>query len=307
MAGERPRVRQAVALVAVLFSVLAMVAGCGSSSQHRSGDVVHVVAAENFWGSIVSQIGGANVVVSNIIDNPQTDPHDYEPTPADARLFATADLIVVNGAGYDQWAQRLLAATTHQHVLSVADLVGAKDGDNPHLWYSPADVRAFIGAVTAQLQRIEPTRAAAFANGRATFENSGLKEYDALITQIKQHYAGTPVGASESIFAMLAPALGLDLITPPRFLAAISEGSDVTAGDKATIDRQIAEHRIRIYVYNAQNATPDIQEQLRACEKAGIPTATITETPEPASANFQQWQVKQLRGILTALQKAGGQ
>ena len=63
---------------------------------------------------------------------------------------------------------------------------------------------------------------------------------------------------------MLAPTLGLDLLTPPTFLKAISEGTDPTAADKATIDRQIAEKKIKVYVYNPQNATPDVQSQVDA-------------------------------------------
>lgn len=297
-----PRVGVLALIVAVLLGGVAACSGAGTNTV--SSGPIRVVAAENFWGSLVSQIGGSRVAVTSIINNPQTDPHDYEPTPSDARLVATANLVVVNGAGYDPWASRLLSATTHEHVLNVATLVGAKAGDNPHLWYDPAAVNSFITAVTSALQRIAPSHAPELAAGRKRLQTQGFSEYDQLIADIKRRYAGTPVGASESIFAMLAPALGLELITPPRFLAAISEGSDVTAADKQTIDRQIARHQIRIYVFNSQNTTPDVQEQLAACRKAGIPTATITETLVPASATFQAWQAHQLRGILTALDTA---
>jgi zinc/manganese transport system substrate-binding protein len=105
---------------------------------------------------------------------------------------------------------------------------------------------------------------------------------------------------------MLAPALGLNLVTPPRFLRAVSEGSDVSAADKRTIDRQIATRQIRIYVYNSQNATPDVQAQLDACRAKGIPVASITETMAPAASTFQQWQTAQLAGIERALEAARG-
>ena len=127
---------------------------------------------------------------------------------------------------------------------------------------------------------------------------AGLRGDHDLIASIRRQYSGVPVGASESIFAMLAPALGLRLITPPTFLRAISEGSEVSAADKSTIDRQIADHRIKIYVYNSQNATPDIAAQLAGCKRAHIPIASITETLAPSSASYQQWQTTELRGIL---------
>ena len=120
----------------------------------------------------------------------------------------------------------------------------------------------------------------------------------------KAKYSGTPVGASESIFALLAPSLGLKLITPPSFLRAISEGTDVTAADRETIDRQIAEHRIKIYVYNSQNVTPDVQAQLREVKAAHIPYATITETLAPADTTYQAWQTRQLLRIEAALATA---
>jgi zinc/manganese transport system substrate-binding protein len=296
-------VRTRLALVGLVGALLA---GCADSSAHRAGPVVgrtlRVLAAENFWGSIAQQVGGSAVSVTAVITNPAADPHDYEPTPADARAIAGADLVIVNGVGYDPWATTLLAASPGPIVLDVGDLVGAKDGDNPHLWYDPADVRRFIAALTTDLEKLDPT--GDFAHGRQRYESVALKQYDGLIADIRRRYAGTEVGASESIFAMLAPALDLRLVTPPTFLRAISEGSDVSAAAKRTIDRQIASRQIRIYVYNSQNATPDVQAQLAQCRAKHIPIASITETMAPAATTYQQWQSAQLAGIENALAKA---
>ena len=292
-------------MTTVALLVAGLLSGCGSDSPGTHGGVIRIVAAENFWGSIAAQIGGSSVQVTNLIDSPSVDPHDYEPTPANARAVATADLIVVNGAGYDAWAGKLVAASSAGgRVLDVATLVGAKKGDNPHRWYNPGNVHAFTTALTAELKRLDPTHASSYEARLTTFQTQGLKQYDALIAQIKSRYAGTPVGASESIFSMLAPSLGLELITPTGFLKAISEGSDVSAADKATIDRQIASRQIKIYVYNSQNATPDIQAQIKECKARGIPTATVTETMSPASATFEQWQSAQLTRIERALATA---
>ena len=140
----------------------------------------------------------------------------------------------------------------------------------------------------------------------SSFETKGLAQYQHLITDIRATYAGTPVGASESIFALMAPSLGLDLITPPSFLTAITEGTEPTAADKATIDHQIASHEIKVYVYNIQNATPDVQRQIEEAKAAGIPISTITETLVPATATFQAWQVAQLKALAEALHEATG-
>jgi zinc/manganese transport system substrate-binding protein len=264
------------------------------------------VAAENFWGSIASQLGGSHVKVTSIINNPDADPHSYEPTAADARTVAGAEYAIVNGIGYDVWAPKLLAASqgSGRIDLNVGDLVGIKTGGNPHRWYSPGDVHKVIERITADYKRLDPADAAYFEQQKNTFETTTLAPYDKLISDIKAKYVGTPIGASESIVSPLADSVGLKMLTPDTFLNAISEGTDPTARDKATMDRQIAGKQIKIYVYNTQNATPDVQAQVEAAKAEGIPVATVTETPAPAAASFQAWQVRQLQGIERALAMA---
>ena len=294
----------------LLTSGCALLAACttaasGAAGSGGRGSVIQVVAAENFWGSIASQIGGRHVHVISIITNPNTDPHSYEPTAADARTIAGAQFMIENGIGYDPWAARLLASDkTSATVLDVGTLLGVPDGGNPHRWYNPSDVHAVIRQITADLSKLDPAAKSYFANQRARFDTVALARYHALIAAIKARYNGTPVGASESIFAMLAPALGLKLITPYSFLKAISEGTEVTAADKLTIDHQISHHLIKVYIYNSQNVTPDVQAQLAEVKASHIPTATITETLVPAAASYQAWQVRELQGIQAALAKA---
>jgi zinc/manganese transport system substrate-binding protein len=291
-------------------AALALVAGgCATTAPGTAGGTtIGVVAAENFWGSLAAQLGGDHVKVTSIIDNPDADPHDYEPTAADGRAVAGARLVVVNGVGYDTWASKLVDANPSKDrvTVTVGDLAGAKAGDNPHRWYNPGDVRKVIDAITAGYKRIDPADAGYFDSQHDTVLTANLKPYFDAIAQIKTNYRGTPVGASESIFAMLSPALGLDLLTPPGFLTAISEGTDPTAQDKATIDAQITDKKIRVYVYNSQNATPDVQAQVDEARAAGIPVTTITETLTPAGASFQDWQVAQLGALQQALAQATG-
>jgi zinc/manganese transport system substrate-binding protein len=297
----------------VVTAAALVLTACASSSRpgvtglkatdHR---VIQVAAAENFWGSVASEIGGTHAQVKSIITNPNTDPHDYEPTAADARTLARAQVVVENGIGYDPWVPRLLAADqNHPKVLDVGQLLGVPRGGNPHRWYNPADVQSVIRQLVTDFQTIDPADSAYFAQQRMNFDTVALRQYNDTITSIRAKYSGTPVGASESIFAILAPALGLDLITPASFLKAISEGTDVSAGDKETIDNQIKDHAIKIYVYNSQNVTPDVRAQLTEVKVEHIPYATITETLVPAGATYETWQTQQLLGIQTALAAAG--
>jgi zinc/manganese transport system substrate-binding protein len=280
----------------------------GVSNGTAAGDGIRIVAAENFWGSIAGQLGGSHAAVHSIIVNPAQDPHSYEPTAADARALATAQLAIVNGVGYDPWVPRLLAANPvpGRQVLTVGDLLGLKEGDNPHRWYYPQDVEAVANAITRDLVRLDPTQAGYFRQQRARFETSDLALYQRLISRIRARYGGVPVGASESIFVGLAPALGLNLVTPHSFMKSISEGTDVSAQDILTTERQITSHEIKVWIYNSQNATPEIQHLNSLARAGGIPIATVTETPSPATASFEQWQVAQLQRLEQALHAATG-
>ncbi len=269
--------------------------------------MLKVVAAENFWGSIAGQLGGTQVKVTSIITSRDADPHEYEPTATDGRGIASADLVLVNGLGYDTWASKLAEAnpTRHRTTLNVGQLLNLPADANPHRWYDPADVATVAAQITADYKRADPADAAYFDEQHAAF-TTGLAGYHAAIADVRTRYAGTAVGASESIFAVLAPALGLDLRTPPSFLIAISQGAEPTAADKTTIDRQIDTKVITVYVYNSQNATPDIQAQIGAARANGIPVAAITETMPAGARSWQQWQTDQLTALRGALAEATG-
>ena len=290
-------------------ALIVALSGCGlTSTPQASSGKVEVVAAENFWGSIAAQVGGNRVQVTSIITNPATDPHDYEPNAQDARTIAGAQMVIVNGVGYDPWAPKLVAGNPvgGRVVLTVGNLVGVKPGGNPHRWYSPANVRQVANAIVTDYTKLDPKDAAYFRAQRTTFETKGLAEYNTLIATIRRKYHGVALGASESIFAPLAQALGLRLITPYAFLKAISEGTDPTAADKTTIDRQIAKKEIKVWVFNSQNSTPDVARLTEAARKRRIPVATITETMTPPTASFEQWQVRQLKALAAALARGSG-
>jgi zinc/manganese transport system substrate-binding protein len=290
-------------VLALSMLALPLLAACGAIPAADRSRGVRIVAAENFWGSIAAQLGGSRAEVQSVIVNPAEDPHAYEPTPDDARAMATAQLAIVNGVGYDSWASHLLSAnpTSGRTVLDVGHRLGLAPGDNPHRWYDPADVERVADTITADLRRLDPRHAAYFAAQRAQFEHRGLAAYHALIAATRRRYAGVPVGASESIFALLAPSLGLRLLTPARFMTAVSEGTEVSAQDTLTVQRQIRRHQIRLWVDNAQNVTPEIQQLNALARAARIPVVSVTETLSPATDSFEQWQVAQLNALRRAL------
>jgi zinc/manganese transport system substrate-binding protein len=282
-----------------------LLAACGLSPATSSaiGAKVEVVAAENFWGSIAAQIGGERAHVTSIIVNPDTDPHAYESTPSDARTIAQARYVIVNGVGYDPWAPKLLEANpvAGRQVLTVGDLFNKKQGDNPHLWYSPAYVDQVVDRIAADLGKVSPADASYFAEQGAQYKSVGLKAYHDTITAIKSKYSGTPIGATESIVSYIAEGVGLKILTPYEYLKAISEGTDPSAADKAELQNEIATRSIKVFVFNTQNSTPDVQSLVSRAMAQGIPIARVTETLTPANLTFQDWQTGQLKELLAAL------
>jgi zinc/manganese transport system substrate-binding protein len=267
-----------------------------------------VVAAENFWGSLAAQLAGTKARVHSIIVDPSTDPHSYQPSARDARLVAGANMAIVNGVGYDDWAAQLLQGSpgASRTILNVGKLIGLQQGANPHRWYYPFDVGRVIQAILADYDRLDPADSAYFAARRRALIMAGLSAYDTLRAQIRARYAGTPVGYSESIFQGLGESLGLRLLTPPGFARAVAEGTDVTAADKQTVDAQ-AEHRlIDVWVFNSQNVTPDVQRVNQLVRRRGIPIVAVTETLSPVGASFEQWQTSQLLALKRALHIATG-
>jgi zinc/manganese transport system substrate-binding protein len=292
----------------VLLMAVVGAGGLAGPSAGAASGKVSVVAAEDFWGSIARQLGGEHADVTSIISDPDTDAHDYEAKPSDGAAFATAQVAIVNGIGYDGWADKLLAAnpSSSRKVVTVGDVVGVKEGGNPHQWYSPRSVNSVIDAVITALKQADPADAAYFDTQRQAYRDEGLKRYNELRAQIKAQYGGTPVGASESIFAPLADDLGLKLLTPESFLDAIAEGNDPTAKDKSTVDKQITGKQIKMFVFNSQNSTPDVAALVDKAKKAGIPVTTVTETLIPRGASFQDWQANQLQSMVDALAQGTG-
>ena len=298
----------------VLSCVLAgsglLLAGCARStaSPVASAGKLPVVAAENFWGSIASQLGGSKVAVDSIIVNPNTDPHSYEATASDGAAIARSRMAIVNGIGYDGWASKLIAANpaSGRVVLDVGKLLGLSEGENPHQWYSPWSVQRVIAQIVLDYERLDPKDTAYFERRGAAFQARELAEYNRLRSAIRARYGGVPVGYSESIFQPLGEDLGLRLLTPYSFAKAVAEGVDVGAADKQTVDRQAEERSIKVWVYNSQNVSPDVQRVNQLARAAHIPITTITETLSPPSDTFEQWQAAQLASLSAALHRATG-
>lgn len=299
-------------IVVVLIAVIAIIVTDGSHSNpvvtnssslvNNTPKIIQIVAAENFWGSLVSQIGGTHVQVLSIVSDPNADPHEYESNTANARAFATADYIVVNGAGYDEWANKLISAgiKPNAQVLNVANLIGQQNGDNPHFWYSPDYVNQTTKQMELDLISIDPSNAKDYEQNYANLQVS-LSQYQNRIGEIKQQFGGTKVAATESIFEYLANATGLDLVSPPAFTHAVAEGNDPPANSVVQFETQLQSDNVSVLVYNQQTVTPLTDNMKKLASEQGIPVIGITETIQPPDVSFQDWMNAELISLQNAL------
>jgi zinc/manganese transport system substrate-binding protein len=268
--------------------------------------VVNGIAVENPYGSMLAQLGAQCVRVTSIINDPMADPHEFQTDVQVGKTYQRAELVVQNGLGYDEFSNKILATLRRKPlVIAGGDVVGLKLGDNPHLWYSPDYVTRMSQAITHALKQLRPLAATYFDTQARDFA-SALGPYHALIEEIKRRFAGTPIGATETVFVYMAEATGLNLVSPPQFMQAVAEGTSPTVRDVATFHDQIQQKHIKVLVYNTQ-AVSNLASQLRTlAHEVAIPVVGVTETLVPVHDTFQNWQVRQLRDLLAALESADG-
>lgn len=297
------------ALVAAACSSGATDTGAGNdlpmtpgATSHAPAGKLGVVAAENFWGDITRQIGGDTVQVTSIISDPNTDPHQYESNARDGAAIADASFVIQNGAGYDEFINKLLAATpkSGRELLDVATVVGAADDANPHLWYSPDYVRTAAQAIQVQLATEDPSHAAAFRSNLAAFLQGEQQVVD-VIDQIKSKYSGQAIAYTERVPGYLVEAAGLRLGTPASFSQAIEDDSDPSPADIAAFQLALKDHKVKALLYNAQVTSPTTQRLEDLARSSGIPVVGLTETMPRGAKNFQTWQADQARALLAAL------
>ncbi len=276
--------------------------------------IIQVVAAENFWGSLVSQLGGNHTSVLSIVSDPNADPHEYEANSSDAIAISNAQLVIVNGVGYDEWALQLIAAAgnPNQVVLNVGDLNGVSVNGgivtgNPHMWYNPTYVNRTVAAMYSDLVAIQPSSTAYFQANYATL-NVSLGQLYGQAAQIRDQFAGTEVASTESIFVYLANYTHLDLVSPPAFMEAIAEGNDPPAQSEVEFQCQLQSGHVAVLVYNEQTVTPITSQMKVIAAENNVTIVGVTETIQPPGVSFQVWmdaQYLQLENALNA--KALGQ
>ena len=301
-------------LLALCFVSLFLLSACGgdpsgngtTSNAPSSSTVINVVAAENFYGDVVKQLGGSHVAVTSILSNPNVDPHEYESNVQTAVAVSKAQLVVENGAGYDTWMDKLLSASPNSSriVLVSADIAGHKLPDNPHVWYGIDNMPTIAQAITGALKKLDAADAATFDKNLATFKQS-LVPLEQKISDINKKYKGIPVALTETIYLYQTIPEGLDVLTPFEFQKANAEGTDPPANTVVETNTQVTRKEVKVLIYNVQTVTPITTNLQNEAQNLNIPIVPVSETMPPGKT-YQTWMIDQLNTLQQALETATG-
>jgi zinc/manganese transport system substrate-binding protein len=287
-------------ILGTFAGALGALAGAAMAISAAHAEPLKIVAAENFYGDVAEQIGGANVAVNSILTNPEQDPHEFEASTSTARLIADAQLVIYNGADYDPWAVKLLSASKSpsREVIEVAKLVHRKAGDNPHIWYDPPTMPAYAKALANTLSKLDPAHKADYAANLAAFEAS-MKPLVDKVAELRKEYAATPVTATEPVFGYMAIALGLKMRND-RFQLAVMNDTEPSAAQIAAFEKDLRTRTVKILFYNSQTSEALTERMRTIANESKVPVVGVTET-EPAGKRYQEWMLSQLTALDQAL------
>ncbi len=260
----------------VLAIAMLALAPCLAPAQATAGErPLKVVASFSILGDMVARIGGPAVSVRTLV-GPGGDAHVFEPSPSDARAMAEADLVIINGLGFEGWIERLVKASGYAGPLaaasadvrprSLADAEGHDphaghdahdahdahhsghkthqdtEGRDPHAWQDIANGRLYVQAITRALIAAAPADAATFAANARAYD-AELAELDAWV---RQSIAEIPpekrrVITSHDAFGYLAAAYGIAFLAP----VGLSSEAEASAGSLAALIRQMRTEGIK--------------------------------------------------------------
>jgi zinc/manganese transport system substrate-binding protein len=280
---------------ATLLAMASLMPGTGLAAGK-----VKVIAAENFYGDLATQIGGDLVEVTSVLSNPDDDPHLFESSPSTAKALSSAEIVIYNGADYDPWMEKLLSASTNASRTSIvaADLTGHKSGDNPHLWYDPKTLPAVARALADEFGKRDGAHAADYKVNLAKFDAS-FAELTRQAETLKTKFQGTQVTATEPVFGYMAQALGLKMLNYD-FQVAIMNDTEPSPTQVASFENSLKDGSAKILFYNSQVSDETTKRLLQIARDNRVTVVGVTET-EPAGKSIQSWFGGQLREIGSAL------
>jgi zinc/manganese transport system substrate-binding protein len=239
-------------------------------AQGTAGQPLRAVASFSILGDLVSQVGGEHVAV-DVLVGPGADAHVFQPTPAQARMVAQAQVIFSNGLGFEGWMSRLLKTAGYQgRQIVVSQGIAAQKGAghgghshdhgdaDPHAWQNPRHAITYVSNIAKGLCEADAPRCDAYRRNAAAY----TVQLQALDTEIAAAWAAIPAAqrkviTSHDAFGYYAKAYGVTFLAPQG----MSTDSQASAKGVGQLVRQIRQENIKA-LFVESISDPRLIEQL---------------------------------------------
>ena len=285
MQNFKSKITKFISIMSLVTLVSLITVGCSNKQNSaKQSDKISIVTTTNVYSDIAKNIVGKYGTATAIIDKSSVDPHDFDPTTADAKKVAQANIIVSNGLGYDSWMNKLAKSVDKKPVLVGEDLMGLKSGDNPHIWYNLAMPTKYVDYLVKRLSKLDKKHA-------AYFKENGEK-YLAKIDKIKQLAQANkgdqkPVFVSEPVFDYALQEAGYK-IGDKKFEEAIENGTDPSPKTINEMNNAIKQKKIAFFVNNTQASSSTVKSFVKLAKKNNVPVLNVRETI-PNNTTYLAW------------------
>lgn len=281
---EKKKLILLIPIIIVLIVIFSVV----NIQTNKPNNKIKVVAVENVYADIASQIGGNRVEIYSILKNPNADPHEYESTFNDTKKIKDADLIIKNGLGYDSFIDKLLDSSDNKslNIIDLGEKEKLTDKDNPHLWYRLSYMKDLANSIRDHLNAQD----ASGTNYYNDNYNKFLISLNPIINScniIKSRYTDTPVIYTERVAEYIIKDCGLKNIHSD-FSKSIEEGTDPSINTINNFKTIIINREVKLLFYNSQTISHITEDIQKLAKDNNIPIIGVSESI-PENKDYQIW------------------
>lgn len=279
----------------LVVGILIVISGQQNSTNSKP---IRVAASLNFYGEAAKEVAGRYGQVTTFINNSAVDPHDYQAGTKQARSVANANVVIVNGLGYDSWLSKMATANDKSDaVINVAaDIAHKKNGANEHVWYRPQTMTVLSKRLAIKYAKLDPSHRQYYLQRSRRYQNK-LRKISREIDQCKQHinHQNRLVDVTEPVFDYALVNLGYK-VNNSHFAKAIEDDNDPSPSDISRMQADIIHHKIAFLVVNTQETNGTIDNMTKLAHRHHLPVMKVTES-EPAHKSYIQWMVGQYQEL----------
>lgn len=264
---------------------------------------ISVVASINQWGSLASELGGDDVDVTSIVNSTNVDAHDFEPKTSDVAKLSKAQIVVANGAGYDSWATKSLAKNAS--IVSAASVVGAMEGDNPHLWFSKDARSGMATAITEAYIKALPSKKKDFQKRLKAWQN-GEKSLETWVADFTKSHDSLTYAATEPVAYYLMADLGFKDSTPKGYAQSTASGGEAAPADLQAFQKIVEGKDISVLINNTQEASDATNMITGTAGRSDVPVVDVSEQMPESATTLNAWINQLINTIIDAVDPTYG-